>query len=405
MSVSPRNPFEQSDNNQFPADSAGSSKFRNLAFIVALVILAGLSYYFITDGGGATLPTESDENHPQNKLAKNGGKPSALDTLIGYKPYYLLAFAEGNKAAVWVFSFSPDGKTYLTILNPLTSKINYHGLYPHSDCSIDNILIQDCLIDDVGLLGNKLWLSLDEKNLLFAFDVHTGKIIYDAKIMAEKYGSMADGILNLRSIGFDRIEFFNKSGEEISFYPYSEKLELRGSRTLDNTFAGSVVKFIVNNKAGKSNVYLTDAKLGTVEGRIYFAWDYNDCESYRSSSHHTRHINSVKKLSRTLINPIKMAENGEVAIFIHSKEFGSNEVRYAEAIDKNGNSLWKDSTDLYNLINSSNSFATKFNPGYSGNIAVFFNPDNMTTSGVDFKTGKVLWNLDYTAIHKLVQQK
>lgn len=212
MSVSPRNPFEQSENNRFPSDLAGASKFRNLAFIVALVLLAGLSYYFISDGSGATLPTVSDgQNHPQNKLAKNGGKPSALDTLSGYKPYYILAFAEGGKAAVWVFSFKPDGKTYLTILNPLTRTINYHGLYPHADCSIDKILIQDCLINDVGLLGNKLWLSLDDKNLLFAFDVHTGKIIYDAKIMAEKYGSMADGILNLRSYGFDRIEFF-KSG-------------------------------------------------------------------------------------------------------------------------------------------------------------------------------------------------
>lgn len=405
MSVSPRNPFDNNENNRFPLLSNGSSRFRNLTFVAVLIVIAALSYYLFTDGAGATLPTVSDENHPQNKLAKNGGKPSALDTLNGYKPYYILAFAEGAKAAVWVFSFKPDGKTYLTILNPLTKTINYHGLYPYSDCSIDKILIQDCLINDVGLLGNKLWLSLDEKNLLYAFDVHTGKVIYDAKIMVEKYGNIADGILNLRSYGFERIEFYNKSGEQISFYPYSEKLEIRGSRTLNSKFTGSLVQFMVKDKAGKSNVYVTDAKLDNVEGRIYFGWDYSDCESYEPGGYNTRYINSVKKLSRTLINPIKMAENGEVAIFIHSKEFGNNDVRFAEAIDRNGNSLWKDSADLYNLINSSNSFATKFNPQYSGNIAVFFNPGNMTTSGIDFRSGKVLWNLNYESIYKLVQTK
>jgi len=397
MLSSNQNPFRQDEENPFANDTNKRSNPKNFIFIGVLIMLAILAFYFLSNGDVSLQPNakEVDKLKEAIEAEKNSKDIEVFDTLQGHLPYYLWAFAEGERAAVWVFSFKNDGKSYLTIFNPVTKTISYKAAYPDADCDIKRVNVSACLADDVGLLKNKLWISVDKKDELRAFDVHTGALIYDNNKLAEKFGSKADGIIKLRSYGFDRIEF----------YPYSEKIGLRSARELDNKFSGSIKRFMVNNKPGKSNVYVTDAKIGSVEGDIYFAWDYDDCESYKPSSHNSRHINSVKKLPATLINPIKVAENGEAAIFLHDREFGNNVARYVEAIDVNGNSLWKDSTDVFQLINSSNSFPIKYNPLYAGNIAVFFNPSEMTTCGIEFTTGKVLWNLDNAAIHQLIQSK
>ena len=397
MEASEQNPFDKEPRNPFndPLGDAGASK--NMLFIMLLLILAGVIALF--------LYTSKPDSSVQKTIGESGtnttpaAEANRSDTLTS-KPYALYAFDDGNQPAVWIFSINADGKTVLTISNPITKQIQHQGIFPYADCNPDKLYLRECLADDIGLYKSRLWLFNEKKSILLALNVHNGELIYDHEKFKEKFGALADGIFKLRAYGIDDIEFFNKQGQEISFSPFSETICLRESGRFREKETIPSLRFFVNDKPGQSNIYVTKLKLNNIHGRHY--WDYSDCESFRGRTSFSSEIISQRKLPFTLINPIIAAQNGSEVIILHDREFGNNEVRYAEAFDANGNSLWKDSAEVFILINESQNFPEKYNPNYAGNTAVFFDMEDMSSIGIEFTTGRVLWKLKRSDIEKLV---
>lgn len=392
MEASEQNPFDKEPRNPFNDSWGDGGVSKNIIFVLIMFLAAAVAgYYFISSS--PINPVKPTEENNTNTIVVQEAAP--IDTLQVY-PYALYAFDDGNAAVLWVFSKDLSGKTLLTILNPINKKTIYQATFPYADCNTEKLYLRECLADDIGLYKSRLWLFNDKKSTLLAFNVQNGELIYDHEKFKEKFGAIADGIFKLRAYGIDDIEFFNKQGQEISFFPFSETIGLRESGRFREKETIPATRFFVNDKPGQSNVYATKLKLNKVHGRYY--WDYGRCEEYKGMEYFYREITAQKKFPIKLINPILAAQNGSEVILLHDREFGNNEVRYAEAFDVNGNSLWKDSTEVFRLINSSKQFPAKYNPNYEGCTAVFFDIENISSSGIDFKTGKVLWHIEKNEI-------
>jgi hypothetical protein len=295
---------------------------------------------------------------------------------------------------------------YLTIINPVGGQVISQDTFPFSTCESPFPDKYKCLRTGATLIGNKLWFGHKEQNMLRAFDVNTGVELVSPQQLIDKYGILADGIFKLNMLRDGRCFFTNKAGEGIAFFPFSEKMGLERSNRMKGKMAGSVLKFIVNDDPGKSDVYVTDAKQDQLEGDIYFAWDYDNCRKYRGmESFYRKEINGVKKLKQTFINPKLIAENGSIGLFVHDKEFGNQHVQYLEALDVKGNSLWKDSSDLVQAVLKCKEIPVHHNPHYKGPVAVVFDEDSIASVGLRFDNGKVLWRVTQKDVFAILNPK
>ena len=387
-----------------------AAKYKNFIFLGFLVMVAVLSF-FLLDSNTTSLPAQSDaEPANQSNEIQSDDPQAVLDTLSDEKQHasaeiLLFAFSHLDTPLIWLFDFSDNTAPDLLILNPMNRKIIQKTTFHFDACRDENQIELSCLADAIGWVNQQIWLVKEDSNFIFMLHPTTGEILSNHDMLPQKYGSKAEGLTKLREFGLDDIEFFNRKGEEMSFFPYSGKMEKRGSSALDGRFSGSMKYFIINEKQGISDVFWLDAKIHSSEGTPYFALGYHQCQEYVENPGLNRNkLNQLKKLPISLINPIKVADNGRVAIFLHQAEFSDQSPPYAEAFDHTGKSLWKDSNEVFKLIqSSSNNVTFRYLPAYSDHQAIFFHQNGWFAAGIDFLSGKIIWEMkkeDFTDLIK-----